>query len=522
MERTHTDDLRLRAAVDSSPNGLLVIDATGTIVLVNREIERLFGYPRAELLGESVERLVPAASRGNHPGFRHGFFSAPKTRSMGGGRDLFGVRKDGTEVPVEIGLTPVETEDGLYVVSAIVDISERKRAEAEQRRLEAELRQSQKLEAVGRLAGGIAHDFNNILAMIMGFAELARDEVGVASGDALRRDLSQILATADRGREIVQQVLRFSRPQPMDVRSVDLPSVILEATGLLRAALPPGVTIKVEGNGDEMPPVLGDPTSIHQVLMNLATNAAHAMPDGGTISISFQRFYARDHLLRAHPGLREGHYVMLTVRDTGKGMDAATQERAFEPFFTTKAVGHGTGLGLAMVRGIMRDHGGAVWIESTAGEGTAVHCLVRVSPDADVDARVSRDAGPRGRGERILLIDDEVGLAEIGKRRLEAIGYGVTAVSDPALALKLFRENPRYFDLVLTDFAMPEITGLQLATAITSIRPDIPVMLLTGHLEDFPADALKQAGIRKVNVKPLTGVELAAALRHLLDAGSTG
>jgi len=517
MERTPPDDLRLRAAVDSSPNGLLVIDAMGKIVLVNREIERLFGYPRAELLGESVERLVPLASRNQHPGFRHGFFAAPKTRSMGAGRDLFGVRKDGSEVPVEIGLTPVETADGLYVVSAIVDISERKRAEAEQRRLEAELRQSQKLEAVGRLAGGIAHDFNNILAMIMGFAELARDEVGVASGDALRRDLSQILATADRGREIVQQVLRFSRPQPVDVRSIDLPSVIQEATGLLKAALPPGVAIRVEGNGTEMPPVLGDPTSIHQVVMNLATNAAHAMPQGGTITLGFQRFYAHDHFLRAHPGLREGHYVMLTVRDTGQGMDLVTQERAFEPFFTTKAVGQGTGLGLAMVRGIMRDHGGAVWIESTLGEGTAVHCLVPVSPEADLGGAVPRDVGPRGRGERILLIDDEVGLAEIGKRRLETIGYKVTAVSDPGLALRLFRENPRYFDLVLTDFAMPEMTGLQLATEITAIRGDIPVMLLTGHLEDFPVDALSHAGIRKVSVKPLTGTELARALRQLLD-----
>ncbi len=517
MERTPTDDLRLRAAVDSSPNGLLVIDATGTIVLVNREIERLFGYPRAELLGQSVERLVPMGARNQHPGFRHGFFASPKTRAMGVGRDLFGVRKDGSEVPLEIGLTPVETEDGLYVVSAIVDISERKRAEAEQRRLESELRQSQKLEAVGRLAGGIAHDFNNILAMIMGFAELARDEVGMASNDDLRRDLSQILATADRGREIVQQVLRFSRPQPVDVRSIDLPGVILEATGLLKAALPPGVAIRIEGNGTEMPPVLGDPTSIHQVVMNLATNAAHAMSEGGTITIGFQKFYARDHFIRSHPGLREGHYVMLTVRDTGQGMDAATQERAFEPFFTTKAVGKGTGLGLAMVRAILRDHGGAVWIESELDHGTAVHCLLPVSPEADPGARPMRNAGPRGRGERILLIDDEVGLAEIGKRRLEGIGYKVTALSDPSLALKLFRENPGYFDLVLTDYAMPEITGLQLAAMLTALRPDLPVMLLTGHLEDFPADALAQAGIRRVSVKPMTGVELAGALRQLLD-----
>jgi PAS domain S-box-containing protein len=501
---------------------MLVIDAGGKIVLVNREIERLFGYPRAELLGESVERLVPMTSRGQHPAFRHGFFASPKTRAMGAGRDLFGVRKDGSEVPVEIGLTPVETEEGLYVVSAIVDISERKRAEAEQRRLESELRQSQKLEAVGRLAGGIAHDFNNVLAMIVGFAELARDGVGTSNTDTLRRDLSQILATADRGREIVQQLLRFSRPQPVDVRAIDLPAVIQEATGLLKAALPPGVSIRLEGPGANLPQALGDPTSIHQVVMNLATNAAHAMPDGGTITIAFQRFYARDHFLRAHPGLREGHYVMLTVRDTGKGMDAATRDMAFEPFFTTKAVGQGTGLGLAMVRGIMRDHGGAVWIESELGVGTTVQCLLPVSPDAEVGEVAARDAGPGGRGERILLIDDEVGLAEIGKRRLEAIGYHVTAISDPTLALALFRESPRLFDVVLTDYAMPGLTGLQLASSISTLRPDIPIMLLTGYLEDFPVDALAQAGIRKVSVKPLTGSELAGSIRELLDEGKAG
>jgi PAS domain S-box-containing protein len=518
MASLHADDLRLRAAVESSPNGLLVIDRDGTIVLVNREIERLFGYSREELLGSSVERLIPASFRAHHPGFRASFFTEPQARAMGAGRDLFGVRKDGTEVPVEIGLTPVETEEGLYVVSAIVDISERKRAERDQQRLEAELRQSQKLEAVGRLAGGIAHDFNNILAMIVGFAELAREGVDRVSPQAMAADLDQILAASARGREVVQQLLRFSRPQKVDVHPIALEAVLKEAVSLLRAAVPPGVTIRMLPPAGTAFSALGDPTSVHQVVMNLATNAAHSMPEGGTIEIGFDRFYARDSFVRGHPEISEGEYARLYVRDTGTGMSDEVRERAFEPFFTTKPLGAGTGLGLSMVRGIIRDHGGAVWLESMPGQGTTVHCLLQLSAESQDSAAPVAAELPRGRRERILLVDDERGLTEVTKRRLEALGYDVIAVNDPEAALRLVEVDPRQFDLVVTDYAMPGMTGMQLAHRITAIRATLPVILLTGYLEDFPADELETAGIRRVHVKPVSGALLAQSVHELLEA----
>ncbi len=517
MASLHADDLRLRAAVESSPNGLLVIDRDGTIVLVNREIERLFGYDREELLGTSVERLIPVSFRAHHPGFRSNFFTHPTARSMGAGRDLFGVRKDGTEVPVEIGLTPVETEEGLYVVSAIVDISERKRAERDQQRLEAELRQSQKLEAVGRLAGGIAHDFNNILAMIVGFAELAREGVGRVSPTAMMADLDQILAASERGREVVQQLLRFSRPQKVDVHPIELDVVLKEAASLLKAAVPPGVTIRVLPPAGEAFSALGDPTSVHQVVMNLATNAAHAMPHGGTIDIGFDRFYARDSFVRGHPDIAEGEYARLYVRDTGVGMEEEVLERAFEPFFTTKPLGAGTGLGLAMVRGIIRDHGGTVWLESAPGKGTTVHCLLRLSPESFSAVLTPAMDLPRGRRERILLVDDEPGLTEVTKRRLEALGYDVVAMNDPEAALRMVERDPAQFDLVMTDYAMPGMTGMQLAHQVTALRAELPVMLLTGYLEDFPPDELETAGIRRVHVKPVSGSVLAQSVREMLE-----
>lgn len=520
MASLHADDLRLRAAVESSPNGLLVIDHDGTIVLVNREIERLFGYSRDELLGSSVERLIPAAFRAHHPGFRKTFFTQPQARSMGAGRDLFGLRKDGTEVPVEIGLTPVETEEGLYVVSAIVDISERKRAEREQQRLEAELRQSQKLEAVGRLAGGIAHDFNNILAMIVGFAELAREGVGRVSPTAMAADLDQILAASERGREVVQQLLRFSRPQKVDVRPIALDAVLREAASLLKAAVPAGVTIRVLPAPDRTLSALGDPTSVHQVVMNLATNAAHAMPAGGTIDIGFERFYARDSFVRGHPEIAEGEYARLFVRDTGTGMPEDVKERAFEPFFTTKPLGVGTGLGLATVRGIIRDHGGAVWLESAPGQGTTVHCLLRLSVTVGDHLDALAPDLPRGRRERILLVDDEPGLTQVTTRRLEALGYDVIPSNDPEAALRLVESDPGQFDLVMTDYAMPGMTGMQLAHRVTALRPTLPVMLLTGYLEDFPPDELETAGIRRVHVKPVSGALLAQSVRELLEAAA--
>ena len=360
-DSTGANELRLRAAVESSPSGLLMTDAQGNILLVNREVERLFGYAREELLGRPVEMVIPDRFRAGHTGFRGGFMSDPRVRAMGAGRDLYGLRKDRTEVPIEIGLTPVATEEGMFVLASIVDITARKKAEDERRHLEEELRQAQKLEAVGTLAGGIAHDFNNILFAITGYAEL----IGKASRsrETLDDDLGELMKAARRGKDLVERILVFSRRQPSERRPLEIGPTVAEAAKLLRATLPPSIDLRVNVH-PQTPRVLGDATSIHQILMNLGTNAAHAMPGGGALEISVEPQYLRDHVVRSHPGLHEGWYAVLVVRDHGAGIDPAVRSHVFEPFFTTKPKGTGTGLGLSIVHTIMRSHEGVIDLDS--------------------------------------------------------------------------------------------------------------------------------------------------------------
>ena len=504
-------DARFRVAVESSPNGMVMVDSQGKIVLVNRAIERMFGYRREELLGQTIEILVPDRFRARHPSDRGGFFAAPRERSMGAGRDLFGLRKDGSEIPVEIGLNPIETEEGMFVLSSIVDISARKQAEAEHQELEDQLRQSQKLEAVGTLAGGIAHDFRNILNGIIGFGELLGENL---QGDKGADDLAELLRFASRGKDLVERILTFSRRQEPTLKPIPLKPAVAEALKLLRATLPTSVDIEV--NLREAPRVLADVTSVHQVVTNLGTNAAHAMPAGGRLAITLEPFYVRDSFARANPELREGEYAMLTIQDSGHGMDAATRARVFEPFFTTKAPGSGTGLGLAMVHGIMKEHAGAVLLSSELGEGTTVRCFFPALYDESAATTQTETPAPRGQGQLVLYVDDEPGLARIGERRLALLGYRVTVATDGKAARAKFLADPAGFDVVVTDFTMPEMSGLELARELIAIRPDIPIIMTTGYIDEFPPDAIAEAGVRRLAMKPIGMQELARVVAEVL------
>ncbi len=507
-------EVRFRAAVESSPNGMVMVDTAGKIVLVNREVERMFGYNRDELMGKSIEMLVPERFRGNHPLFRDGFFRNPQTRSMGAGRDLFGLRQDGSELPVEIGLNPIETDEGVFVLSSIVDISARKQAEEQREQLEQQLRQAQKMEAVGTLAGGIAHDFNNILGAIIGYAEFLREDL---VAEQARADLNELLKAADRGKELIERILSFSRRQERVLRPLNLGEVVQEVAKLLKATLPVPIQISVAVH-PEAPRVMADATSVHQVLMNLATNAAHAMPSGGRLDISVEPFYVRDSMARDRPGLVEGPYALLTATDTGHGMEWAVRERVFEPFFTTKPLGSGTGLGLTVVHGIMQDHGGAVDLESEPGQGTRVKCLFPALASEAADSMTLTQGTPRGHGERVLLVEDEESLARVGERRLDGLGYRVTVKTDSKEALEAFRGNPEQFDIVVTDYSMPHMMGLDLAHALRAIRADIPILMITGLMEELPTDVMAAAGVRRTLKKPATAHELAVAIHEVLSA----
>jgi signal transduction histidine kinase len=399
----------------------------------------------------------------------------------------------------------------LRMAGSIENINERKHSERERQRLEGQLRQAQKLEAIGTLAGGIAHDFNNILGAILGYGELARS--GAEPGTGLSRQLDGVMSAAQRAKALVERILAFSRSGMGERVPVHMQSVVAEALDLLQPSLPRGVVLTRSLEiGDTA--VIGDATQIHQVVMNLCTNAMHAMPGGGalTVSLALQR---TDELRSLVTGeLPAGHYVCLTVRDQGEGIEPEVAHRIFDPFFTTKGVGVGTGLGLSLVHGIATDLGGGIEVTSVRGDGTAFTVwlpwsgLAAALPPPD-------DAVPRGQGERILLVDDELALAELGEEMLAALGYEAAAYTSSVKALAAFAAEPDRYDAVLTDETMPELSGSQLTHQLRGIRPDIPILLMSGYLGPNIAALARRANVDDLLPKPLTSRDIGRALAKI-------
>ena len=502
-----------RVAFDLAPAGMLAVDADGRILLANRECERLLGYEAGALPGMTIDDLVPERYRGRHAGHRRGFFVEPATRGMGAGRDLFALRRDGAEVPVEIGLNPVQMEASLVVIATLVDISARLEAERRTREADERLRQSRKLESLGTLAGGIAHDFNNMLLAIVGYTELVSRRVGADA--AAREDLDQVLRAAERGKQLVQRILAFSRQRDLTRLPMRLGQVVPEALDLLRATLPSTIEIRTAID-DTTPVVFADETQLHQVLLNLATNAAHAMRDGGTLDVRVGPARVDEALARRHPELGPGLHARLTVTDTGTGIPPEVRERIFEPFFTTKPPGEGTGLGLPVILGIVRSFDGAIAIESEPGRGTRVDVWLPAHEPAADSAPAPEAAGaPQGR-RHVLFVDDEVVLAQLQRRQLEALGYRATVHTSSLEALEDFRRRPGDFDLMITDNTMPHMTGLELAAEIARIRPGLPVLMVSGYADNADAEILRASGVHATLRKPHTSRELEAALSALL------
>jgi signal transduction histidine kinase/ActR/RegA family two-component response regulator len=390
----------------------------------------------------------------------------------------------------------------------------REQAERDKQILESRLRHAQRIEALGTLAGGIAHDFNNILAAILGYSEMALGR--------LRRDsrawqyVEEVRKAGERARDIVDRILAFSRRSEQRRRPVRMRPLLEETARLLGASLPLTVTLRMRlPNEDAI--VLGEPSRLQQVVMNLCTNAAQAMASEGVIDVALDLVAVDAERALSHGTLATGRYVRLAVRDSGHGMDAATLERIFEPFFTTKAVGTGTGLGLAMVHGIVSDHGGAIDVHSRPGAGSSFEAYFRQADAPPTDHDRAEAPLPLGQGETILFVDDERPLVRLGEEMLAAIGYEPIGFEKSSAALAAFRADPHRFDLVLTDEIMPEMTGTELAIALHEIRPELPVVLMTGHRGLVEARGLRAAGIREILRKPLLSADLAQGLaRHLL------
>ncbi|HEV2106368.1 MAG TPA: PAS domain S-box protein, partial [Candidatus Eisenbacteria bacterium] len=470
----------LRLAVDLSPAGILAVDPSGRILLVNREIERQFGWSRDDLIGQPIEALLPMGARHSHVGLRGNFFANPTTRAMGAGRDLHGLRRDGTEFPVEIGLNPVRTASGMVTLASVVDITARQEAERLTRLHDEHQRQSQKLEALGTLAGGIAHDFNNLLLAVMGHTELALQDEGLQA--PVKDDLAQVMRAAERGRQLVQRILAFSRPREGQRQPTDLNRIVRETSELLRASLPSTIDMHVALD-PKTPTVLADEAQIQQVVMNLATNSAHAMEKGGTLTLELAPFAVDERFAAMHPGLSPGECARLVVADNGTGMTRDVAERAFEPFFTTKPTGVGTGLGLPMVHGIVREHAGSLDMHTAPGEGTRFDIYMPAVRDAAAEPAPARAQRAHARNVRILYVEDEEALGRMEKRLLERLGYEVTLYHSSLEALEDFRGRADAFDLLITDNTMPRMTGLALTQEILKLRPRLPVLLVSGIAE---------------------------------------
>jgi signal transduction histidine kinase/ActR/RegA family two-component response regulator len=404
--------------------------------------------------------------------------------------------------------------DGRYVhLQVATDITDVKRMEAQRLQAEAQLRQSQKMEAIGTLAGGIAHDFNNILSAILGYSELALDDAlrNVPSANYIR----QILKAGHRARDLVQQILMFSRQTESGAKPIQIAPIIEEALKLLRASLP--TTIDIRSALESHAIVEADATQIHQVVMNLCTNAGHAMrTKGGILSISLKEVKLNRDLTRHHPGMQPGFYLQLAVQDTGSGIDPGIIDRIFDPYFTTKEKGEGTGMGLAMVQGIVHSFNGTVTVKSRKGEGARfiLHFPI-VSQESASNLKLN-EVTPGG-SERILFVDDEPPLAELGKYLLERIGYRITICTSSTEALSIFQKNPDAFDLVITDMTMPHMTGDEMAQEMLSIRPDLPIVICTGYSEKVTSHMISRLGIRALIMKPLVRADMAKAIRKALD-----
>ena len=500
---------RFRTVLEAGPNAVVAIDAQGRIVYVNLQVAATFGYGPDEVLGQSIELLLPERVASRHVGHRDGFVAHPVARPMGIGLDLAGRRRDGSEFPVEISLAPVETADGLQVFATVVDITARKGAESQ-------LLQAQKLESIGRLAGGIAHDFNNMLFAIHGYGELLAQDLATdarADFDADRalRNVEAISQAAERASALTAQLLAFSRQQVVTFKVLDMNAAVTKIEPMVRPLIGEDVRLILK-----LDPAAGhvraDSGQIDQIVVNLVVNARDAMPEGGTVTIetgnvTFDEPYAIEYF-----GVSPGQYVLLAVSDTGVGMDSVTREHVFEPFFTTKDVGKGTGLGLATIYGIVRQAGGHIWLYSEPGRGSAFK-LYFPRVDAAVEDTPIEQVTPDVGVGTVLVVEDEPAVRDMTTQLLERAGYRVIAVAGGPEALAS-ATNDEPIDVLVTDVIMPAMSGIDLAEQMLDRYPRIGVVLLSGYTaETLDLERVTARGVLFVP-KPVTSNELLQAVQR--------
>jgi PAS domain S-box-containing protein len=469
------ENLQYRALLEAAPDAMVIVNQAGEIILLNLQAEKQFGYRRDELLGQHVKNIIPQgfAERLVADALRSA--EDALAQQIGKGIELYGRRKDGSDFPIEIMLSPLESAEGILVTAAIRNITERKHQEQM-------LRQAQKMEAVGQLAGGVAHDFNNLLGVIMGYSDLLLEQQGL--NDSQVKDIGEIQKACIRAALLTRQLLAFSRKQVLQPKVLDLNAVVAGAEKLLQRLIGENIELRVFLN-----PTIGrvkaDSGQVEQIIMNLAVNARDAMPEGGTLTIETSSVDIDEPFASHHSTVLTGPHVMLTVTDTGCGMNAQTKAHIFEPFYTTKEFGKGTGLGLATVYGIVKQSGGSIWVYTEVSLGTTFKIYL---PNIDqvpeivstIDKVEKLDIG----SHTILVVEDDAALLEVTHRSLGKIGYAVLATRSPAKAIQIAESHLGPIHLMVTDVIMPGMSGDKLASHLSALRPEMRVLYVSGYTDN--------------------------------------
>jgi len=522
-ERTQTEE-KERASQDfldkilnNIGDPVFVKDGRHRFTLVNDAFCSILGLSRDEVIGKTLSEDLP-------PDEMEHFVKIDRQVLTDGQEnlceELLTVKSRETLTIVTKKTRYVSENGDKFLVGVIRDITERKQAEEERRKLETQLQHSQKMEAIGTLAGGIAHDFNNILSAILGYSQFVKKEL--PDGSPADKDIDMVIQSSMRAADLVKQILTFSRKTEHQLQALTPHPIIKEALLMLRSTLPATIEIKQDID-KECGNIEADPTNIHQIMVNLCSNALHAMDQQkGTLTVRLSREDLETGDVEAYENVAAGSFVVFSVSDTGHGMDTKTMQRVFEPYFTTKEVGEGSGIGLAVIHGIVQDYKGFVRVVSTPGQGSTFSVYLPLleenaaAEDDQVTPQKNEVSLPQGSG-RILVVDDEELLVRVNKRRLEYAGYTVTATTNSEEALEKIRAHPEQFDLLITDQTMPNMSGVELTREVHKINPDMPVIMSTGHSDLVTKEEALEMGISKYVVKPIQGNELLDAVGEVLD-----
>jgi PAS domain S-box-containing protein len=504
---------QLLSLMDAMPMALSWADDQGNIQYSNNKFRELFGYTLEDI--PTVEKWFQLAFPDQE--YRQTVVSnwqIAVENALDSGPEIVPIEvtitcKDGSTRYVAVFGTLLHDR----ILAVFNDLSDSKRVEREKAELQFQLLQAHKMESIGNLAGGIAHDFNNILSSILGYTELALDDV--EKGTMLESNLEEVYTAGKRARDLVKQILAFARQTDEELKPIRVDKIAMEVLKLIRSTIPVTIEIRHKIESDSL--IMGSPTQVHQIFVNLCTNAAQAMDDtGGVLEVGLMDVKLDATFPLIQSGLKPGNYLKATISDTGPGISPDIIDSIFEPYFTTKGVGEGTGMGLAMVHGIVEGYGGKVTVETELDKGTVFSIYLPITQKRDVYRSHEVEDLPHG-NEHILLVDDELPIAKMSSQILERLGYRVVIRTSSIAALELFRSRPSEFDLIITDMTMPNMTGDVLAMQLIALRSDIPVILCTGYSKKISDEKASQIGIKAFAYKPMVKADLAKTVRKVLD-----